>query len=177
MKITVITGSPHKNGTSALLANQFIEGASRAGHDVFRFNSAFGDVHPCIGCERCVINNSVCVYQDSMNELNRNLLAADLVVFVTPFYFFGMSAQMKIVLDRLYANDNRLHGNKKSILMATAADSNPSTIRLLVDHYKTLVEYFEWEDKEMILALGCGGRSDIEKTDFPSQAYQLGLKI
>ncbi len=37
MKIVVITGSPHKNGTSALLAGQFNLGASSAGHEVFRF--------------------------------------------------------------------------------------------------------------------------------------------
>lgn len=37
MKITVITGSPHRNGTSALLADKFIEGAQTAGHDIFRF--------------------------------------------------------------------------------------------------------------------------------------------
>ncbi len=46
MKITVITGSPHRNGTSALLADKFIEGAKTNGHDVFRFNAAFEDIHP-----------------------------------------------------------------------------------------------------------------------------------
>ncbi|VBB04896.1 Hypothetical protein LUCI_0102 [Lucifera butyrica] len=34
MKVTVITGSPHKNGTSAILADKFIEGAKDAGHEV-----------------------------------------------------------------------------------------------------------------------------------------------
>ena len=41
MKIVVITGSPHRNGTSALLADKFIEGAQSVGHTVYRFNAAF----------------------------------------------------------------------------------------------------------------------------------------
>jgi len=50
MKITVITGSPHKRGTSSLLADEFIRGAEISGHKVFRFDSAFEDVKPCLGC-------------------------------------------------------------------------------------------------------------------------------
>ena len=38
MKVLVITGSPHKNGTSACLADRFIEGAKEAGHEVVRFD-------------------------------------------------------------------------------------------------------------------------------------------
>ncbi len=46
MKVTVITGSPHKNGTSALLANEFIRGAQDAGWEAFRFDAAFEQVAP-----------------------------------------------------------------------------------------------------------------------------------
>ena len=48
MKVLVITGSPHKNGTSACLADRFIKGAKEAGHDVVRFDAAEKQVHPCI---------------------------------------------------------------------------------------------------------------------------------
>ena len=53
MKIVVITGSPHKNGTSALLAAEFIKGAAEAGNEIYRFDAAFSQVHPCIGCDHC----------------------------------------------------------------------------------------------------------------------------
>ena len=176
MKIAVITGSPHKEGTSALLADKFIEGAKTAGHDVFRFNSAFEEVHPCIGCDRCGMNGP-CIYKDSMSKLNPELLASDLVAFVTPLYYYGMSAQIKTVIDRFYANNSRLHVSKKAILMATAYNSSDWTFNALTEHYKTLVRYMGWEDAGMVLAVGCGGRSDIERTDFPNQAYKLGLNL
>jgi multimeric flavodoxin WrbA len=176
MKITVITGSPHKNGTSALLADKFIEGAERSGHDVFRFNAAFEEVHPCIGCDRCGMNGP-CIYKDSMNKLNPKLLAADLVAFVTPLYYWGMSAQLKTVIDRFYSSNTGLHVKKKAVLMATAYDANDWTMQALTAHYKTLLRYLGWEDVGMVLTTGCGVRSDIERTDFPNQAYRLGLRV
>ena len=51
MYIVMITGSPHRHGTSALLADEFIRGATESGHTVFRFDAAFECVHPCIGCD------------------------------------------------------------------------------------------------------------------------------
>ena len=57
----MITGSPHKNGTSALLVEKFIEGAKEAGHNVFRFDAVFEEVKPCLGCDHCKTNSSVCV--------------------------------------------------------------------------------------------------------------------
>ena len=62
MNITVITGSAHRNGTSALLADKFIEGAKEAGHDVFRFDAAFKNIHGCIGCDTCNKKGNGCVY-------------------------------------------------------------------------------------------------------------------
>ncbi len=178
MKITVITGSPHKNGTSALLADKFIEGAQQAGHEVFRFNAAFEDIHPCLGCDRCRMDGP-CVHQDAIDKkLMPQLLAADLVVFVTPLYYWGMSAQLKTVVDRFYASNAKLCGSgKKAILMATAYDAKDWTMSSLTHHYQTLMKYLGWEDIGTVLAVGCGSRPVIERSEFPEQAYQLGLKI
>ena len=49
MKIAVLTGSPHKNGATALLADRFIEGARAKGHEIYRFDAAFRNIHPCLG--------------------------------------------------------------------------------------------------------------------------------
>ena len=49
MKIVIITGSAHKHGTTATLTDQFQRGAESAGHEVFRFDAAFKNVHPCSG--------------------------------------------------------------------------------------------------------------------------------
>ncbi len=178
MRITVITSSHHKHGTSALLADEFIRGACEAGHAVFRFDAGFEKVSPCLACDRCRRNNGTCAQKDSMEKLNPYLLAADVVVLVTPLYYFGMSAQLKTVIDRFYANNDRLMGGgKQAILMATSYDAYDWTMKALEAHYQTIVKYLRWSNAGILLATGCGSRGDIERTDFPAQAYQMGKGI
>ena len=97
MKVTVITGSPHKKGTSALLANEFIRGAQEAGWDTFRFDAAFEKVSSCLGCDRCGIGAAPCVQKDAMQKLLPELLASQAVALVTPLYYFGCQRQFEIV--------------------------------------------------------------------------------
>lgn len=176
MKIVVITGSPHRNGTSALLADKFIEGAQSAGHEVYRFNSAFEETHPCLACGRCG-RDGACIQNDAIEKnLMPQLLEADLIVLITPLYYYGMSTQIKTVIDRFYARMDKLR-NKKSILMATAWNSADWTMTSLVDHYESLVQYLKWQDVGKVLAVGCGYRSAIERSEFPNQAYQIGANL
>ena len=94
MKITVLTGSPRRNGNSACLADEFIKGAEEKGHSVFRFDCAFSQVQPCRACNRCGMDGP-CVIDDDFKQLRPRLIEADMVVFATPMYYFGISAQMK----------------------------------------------------------------------------------
>ncbi len=176
MKIAVITGSPHKAGTSVLLADKFIEGAEAKGHEVFRFNAAFKNIHACTGCNACEMDGP-CIFKDDIErELMPQLLAADLIVLVTPLYYYDMSAQLKTVIDRMHGRLRRFDG-KKSILMATAWNSSGWTFDALVDHYQSLVEFMHWQDMGMVLGYGCGTRRMIEATEFPEQAKRLGMSI
>ncbi len=88
------------------LAAKFIEGTKEAGHEIVRFDAAFKDVHPCIGCDKCRRTGS-CAFQDDINELNPDLLSSDAVVFVSPIYYYDINAQIKAVIDRFYANDEK----------------------------------------------------------------------
>lgn len=176
MNIVVVTGSPHQHGTSFLLADKFIEGAQSAGHNVFRFNAAFEETHPCQGCDHCGMDGD-CIYNDAIQQkLMPKMLEMDVIALITPLYYYGMSAQLKTVVDRFYSRTGRLTG-KKSILMATAYNSADWTMNALVDHYDTLARYMNWTDVGKVLAIGCGARSLIEKSPFPDQAYQLGASL
>lgn len=113
MMIVVLTGSPRRNGNTNHLADQFIKGAKEAGHEVFRFDAATSQVHPCIGCNHCGMDGP-CVYDDDFTRLLRpQIIKAALVVFCSPMYYFGFSAQLKAVIDRFYAINGTLHTRKK----------------------------------------------------------------
>ncbi len=178
MKILVLTGSPHKNGTTALLADQFIQGAEEAGHTIWRLDAAFADIHPCLGCDKCRSGQHECVWQDDMRALYPKLLEADMLVFVTPVYYHGASAQIKAAIDRFHGIDDLLRQRpKKAILLAVAADTKDHVLRGVTATYEETLLYLHWQDCGRILALGCYSREDIEKTDYPAQAYALGRGV
>lgn len=177
MKVLVLTGSPHKNGTSALLADEFIRGVRESGNEVFRFDAAFEDVHPCIGCLKCEYGKNPCVFSDAMTTLNPHLLDSDIIVFITPVYYFGFSAQLKTVIDRFQRTVFSMQGKKKTIFMATAASNEDWVMDAPTSHYQNLARYMSWDDIGMILARNCAQRANIEKTDFPQLAYEMGKII
>ncbi|AKN30048.1 flavodoxin [Clostridium carboxidivorans P7] len=177
MKITVITGSPHKKGTTALLADNFIAGATEAGHDVYRFDAAFQDVKPCLSCGYCESHKSECVYKDSMRELNEKLFESDVVVFVTPIYYYTMSAQIKAVVDRFHANNAKLSGNKKAMIFAAAYGADDGTMEGLQKTYEAILRYLNWKDTGVLFAKGCPTRESIEETGYLQQAYEMGKAL
>ena len=93
----------------------------------------------CIGCVSCGYDGP-CVQKDDMEQIKQDILSADMVVFVTPLYYYGMSAQLKILIDRFcafYGSIQRKH--MKSALLAVAWNNDDWTMTALVEHYKTLV--------------------------------------
>ncbi|WP_333652084.1 flavodoxin family protein [Lacrimispora sp.] len=177
MKVTVITGSPHKNGTTALLADKFIEGAADAGHEVYRFDAAFEDVKPCLACKYCASHQSECVHKDSMNMLNGKLLESNIIVFVTPVYYYTMSAQIKAVADRFHANNAKLSGNKKAMLFTAAYGADDGTFEGLQKTYEAMLRFLNWQDAGILFAKGCPAKEVLETTDYPQQAYEMGRTI
>lgn len=177
MKVLVITGSAHKNGTTAALAEAFIRGAEEARHEVTRFDAAFKTVHPCIGCEKCHDAQGGCVFRDDMEELNPQLLAADVVVFVSPVYYYAMNAQIKAVIDRFYANDAALHRNKKAVLLVAMADDGMESAEGALAAFRGTARYLEWEAAGALVARGCADAAALKKTDYPRQARELGRNL
>lgn len=178
MKIVVINSSPHseKQSTSKYLAQKFTEGAQSAGHEVFTFDAAKEETNPCQGCDHCGMDGP-CVFNDAISKtLMPKMLEADLLVLVTPLYYFGMSAQLKTIIDRFYSRTEKLH-RKKSLLLATAWNNNNWTMTALNTHYETLVRYMEWENIGAVLAVGCGYRSAVEDSKFADEAFKIGKNL
>lgn len=177
MKILMITGSAHKNGTTAMLASEFIKGAEEAGHEVYRFDAAFKNVHPCIACEKCHNTDAGCVFQDDMNEVDTQLLAADAVVFVSPIYYYDINAQVKAVIDRFYANDSALHGHKKAVLILAMADDTMESADGAIASFRGMTKFLDWEIAGTVVGVECADVDALQKTDYPAQAYELGKNL
>ena len=176
MKILVLTGSPRKNGNSNTLADNFIKGAEEAGHMVERFDAAFKDVHPCIACNKCGMNGT-CVFKDDFEFVRQHIIDADAVVFATPMYYFGISAQLKAVIDRFYAINGQIHRPKKAVLLMTYADTGAAEAEPIIKHYEVLLNYLGWQNAGTVIASGVWPAGAVNHTEYPRQAYELGLSL
>lgn len=177
MKIVVLEGSPNTHGSSNMLADSFIQGAEEAGHTVKVIDTAHGDIHPCIGCIHCGYEGP-CVQKDDVEIFRQDILDADMMVFVTPLYYYGMSAQLKTLIDRFCAfNTSIQRKGMKAALLAAAWNSDSWTFDALEAHYKTLVHYLNLKNMGMVLGKGCGIPSMTQHSNYPKQAYELGKKL
>lgn len=123
-RIVVITSSPHRNGMTSVLAEQFIKGTEAKGHSVFRFDAAFHNIHSCLVCDACSMNGLCVQKEDIENDLIMRLVNADLIALITPVYYWHVSAQLKTCIDRFYARTGRISG-KQSVLLAAAGSDVP----------------------------------------------------
>jgi multimeric flavodoxin WrbA len=177
MKITVLMGSPNRNGSTSILVENFKRGAEEAGHSVEVIDVCHADIHPCIGCVKCGYEGP-CVQKDDVEMIRKKLLASDMVVFAIPLYYYGMSAQLKTVVDRFCAYNSSLNSRHlKSALLTVAWNSDDWTFDALEAHYKTLVRYINWKDCGMILGYGCGTPGMTRRSRYPQEAYQLGRSL
>ncbi|MDO4193278.1 MAG: flavodoxin family protein [Erysipelotrichaceae bacterium] len=177
MKIIVLMGSPNKHGSTGIIAEQFVKGAEEAGHTAEVIDVCHADLHPCTGCICCGYEGD-CAQKDDMDMIRKKLLSADMVVFATPLYYYGMSAQLKTVVDRFCAFNSSLNRRHlKSALLSVAWNADDWTFDALEAHYKTLVRYINLEDKGMILGYGCGTPSMTKHSRYPELAYELGRSL
>lgn len=177
MKITVLMGSRHPGGTSTLMADEFCDGADGAGHEVTRFDVAWMEIEGCSGCRICEINDGSCTIKgDEYGEITEALMDTDAIVFVTPIYWFGMSSQMKAVIDRFHSSQRDLKGKPiKTALITTCASTDPEMPKLTQEQYEKIVDYMGWTNVGELAALDAKSKIELNHGDYVQQAHQMGL--
>lgn len=177
MRIEILMGSPNRKGSTSILVENFTKGAEAAGHTCEVIDVCHANIHPCTGCVHCGYEGP-CVQKDDMETIREKLLDCDMVVFATPLYYYGMSAQLKTAIDRFCAFNSSLNGRHlKSALLTVAWNADDWTFNALTSHYETLVRYINFDDQGMVLGLGCGTPSMTRRSPFPKKAYQLGNRL
>jgi len=139
MKIVILFGSPRKKGNTIQLVRTTTDALKQKGHSVRMLYLNDLNIRPCQGCYTCVTNGS-CKINDDMKDIRKYILESDLVVYATPIYWFGPSAQLKLVMDRSIAfmdgdYNSRIMG-KKAITLLTFADNNTDTCRPAIDMFR-----------------------------------------
>ena len=103
-RVLILASSPRKNSNSTILALKAAEGVRAEGGEADVVEIGHLKIAPCNACDSCLAKPEAgCVIKDDMQPLYAKIRAAQGIIFATPVYWFNMSAQMKLVIDRAYA--------------------------------------------------------------------------
>jgi multimeric flavodoxin WrbA len=175
--IVVLSGSPRKDGNTDKLAAAFIEGAKEAGKAVIAFRAADMKIGGCLGCNHCFEEKGVCVQKDEMLQILDALRYADAIVFASPVYYFAVTAQLKLAIDRTYALISDKAPIKRSALLITCGDNKHEAADGAVVMYNNIRSYSKWDDAGVIIATGLHEKNDIAGRAELEKAQALGSAI
>ena len=176
-KVIVISTSLRMGSNSDMLANQFAEGARTAGHEVTKITLADKDIAFCRGCLACQ-KLGRCVINDDANAIMQQVLEADVVCWATPIYYYEMSGQMKVLIDRMnamYALDYKF---RDVYLLTTAAEDGPEVPQRAEAGLTGWTDcYPKCQLAGTLFCGGGGGPRTIEGNPKLHDAYNMGLAV
>jgi multimeric flavodoxin WrbA len=181
--ILILKGSPREQGNSSTLAEQAAAGARQAGAEVECFDLHKLDIHACDACDICQgVSEGDCVIQDDMQLLYPKLRQAHAVLVASPVYWFTVSAQTKLCIDRWYGLESP-QGNelakKKFGVILTYGDSDPYTSGA-INAIRTFQDMFRYMRANLVgIVYGSASKvGDVQKQpELMEQAFKLGQKL
>ena len=102
MKIVGILGSPRQGGNTETLLDLALGEAQKNSILTDKIVLRDKSIAPCDGCHQCT-KTGKCVIKDDAQEIYQRMLEADGIIWATPVYFWSMTSQTKILMDRTFA--------------------------------------------------------------------------
>lgn len=181
--LTILLGSPRKEGNSEVLADALAEGAGSKGWEVRKVRLAPMNIKGCLDCRRCWTMDKPCIQNDDMCKVYGDIEAASVVAFATPLYYYSWPAQIKPVLDRLlpYAMANAEHkiDGKNAILLAACGDKDGAAFEGLKASFRLAMNFLKWEIAGEICVPDVYVKGDmaLKGTKFIEEAKRLGENL
>lgn len=151
MHIITMLGSPRKKGNTAAVLRRFETLAVGCGQVVTHVDIVDKNLGGCLGCDCCQanLNEPGCVQNDDADELLRQIIDADLVVYAAPVYCWSVPAQMKALIDRHYCTVKweggevaaRLLAGKRSALLLTCGGDAATNADLTLPMFERQMDY------------------------------------
>lgn len=175
-KIVILVGSMRIGGNTELLASSFADGAKH-NHNVEIISVADYNINYCIGCNSCFKNEgNKCFQNDDMNRIYDKLMNADMLVIASPVYFYGISAELKAIIDRLHTPMRNKFKIKKLALILVGAATLPELFDSIKIQYQLVLNFFHLEDAGMVLVRGAKDKGEVSDKSL-TEAYDLGFSI
>ena len=177
MNILILSGSPRKGGNTDLLVEAFVNGASQK-HHVEVVSVRDYKVSPCMGCNACFMSkDNTCAQKDDMTIIYEKMAVANMLVIASPVYFYGLSAQLKAVIDRCHNPIRDTFPIKNTALLLVGAATLPELFDSILTQYQLCLDFFKLKDAGRVLVRGVKDKGDIKNTNALSEAFKLGQTI
>lgn len=181
--IVAFVGSPRKGGNTDLLVTELLAAAEKEGATTEKVYLDDFDIKPCKACDAChKADPPRCVQKDDFEAVADKLRAADAFVFGTPVYWWTISAQSKLFMDRWYSlldknYDSTLKGKKAAIVTCCQdPDTKPMTDPII----HTFRESFEFTGIELVdfVAVSAHEKGEVAKNRHAMRhAADVGMRL
>ena len=183
MKVLALQGSPREAGNTATLLKGFLEGLRDSGeHDVREVPLHRLEIHPCRNCDACRRQQDrYCIIDDDMQDLFLPFIEAEMVVLASPIYWWNVSAQAKLFIDRLYGLDPEarpdLFNGKKLVLILTYYSEDPNSgAEITLSMFREIAEYTAMRIAGVLRY--CSGEKHVQEApEVLAEARRLGRRL
>ncbi len=178
MKLLAIVGSPRLEGNTNYLVDQALEEAAKLGAQTEKLVLSQYEVNPCLGHEDCASFDS-CLQKDDAGWILDRFCEADGVILATPVYYYNVTAQMKVFIDRnyfLYKKDRRSQARAVGIIVVAEMEGINDTLYTL----KQFVDWsFDVDENRRFIVCGYAGRLGEARNNLPlvEEARKLGRQM
>ncbi|WP_028580547.1 flavodoxin family protein [Desulfogranum japonicum] len=128
MKVLILEGGARKQGNTATVCGWVVEELETLGHQVERISLFDKQIRGCLACGKCkqVTDQVACVQQDDANVILEKMVNAQVVLFTSPLYFWGITGPLKTFIDRTYSlyvqyhqpdHSSLVEGQRQGLLM------------------------------------------------------------
>lgn len=179
MKILALNGSPRKQGNTDILIDEILLGARSKGLLAEKLRLYDYEIQPCIDCRRCKQSEAgyTCALKDGMAEIYAKLEAADIIIFGTPIYWYGPTAKMKLLIDRLrpFIASRKLSGKRGIVVVPS--EEGPDCCGPLLEMLRMSFEYLGMSMGESIQARAYEQGEIRQSPGELERAYRLGASL
>lgn len=177
MRLLALIGSPRKKSNTDILVDRVLNGAEDGGHSTEKIYLYTYEISPCIDCRKCKKGDGVCAIKDDMHKIYPLINEAGGIVFGTPNYWYGPTAKMKLLIDRMrpYVTNGKLKGKKAFVV--TPAAEGPDACGPMIDMFRMSFDYLEMEFAGKVLAKAYERGEIGGDQETLANAYHIGASL
>ena len=177
MNVLGLVGSPRRGSNTDLLVSAILDDAAANNHTVDKVYLYDVDIEPCVDCKACKQGDYKCALDDGMQTLYPKLEEADVIIFGTPLYWYGPTAKMKLLVDRLrpFIPSGKLKGKRAVVVIPS--EEGAGACNFAVGMFSLSFKYLGMDFVGKLLAKASERAEVREQPQTLNEALKLGKNL